>query len=183
MVERSFSKSARGLTAALLLVLGAFFALVLLHASTGASMIDDTLEHSRELESDFREAARFVEGFRAQRGRLPNKDELEKWSEHRFRLTPFIVDTRGGYTWREALAAFGSPPRGGFILAIWRGEWMEYYASWSGMTTMPSDESAYYFFGSRAADRTISGLCLLICFAAALGLWKGRGRGADQLRV
>jgi hypothetical protein len=48
----------RLLGAALLLFLAAYFALVLA-ASIGENMVDDVIENSRKLESDFQETSRF----------------------------------------------------------------------------------------------------------------------------
>jgi hypothetical protein len=180
-VEGSFrTRIGRRSGAALLLFLAAYFGLILA-ASTGASIVGQRIENNRKLESDFQKTSQFVKSFLAHRGRLPNDDEIEDWSKrHLSWARPFLVVRNGPFS-AEALAAFGPPPRNGFIIAIWRGEWMEYYASWSGMTTMPFDQSAYYQFGSQAADRLISGLGLLVCFAGGFGLWKSRSRGADHL--
>lgn len=174
MAKRSVETVARRGGAVLLLLLPAvFFASILCLAVAGKGMLDHTIEHSRQIEAGFLEAARLVDAFRAERGRLPSRDETEQ------RLSfggPFIVEAREGF-FQEAVAALGQPPEGGYVLGLWRGEWMEYYASWSGATTMPFEESAYYETGSRAGDCLAGVLGLLICLAGSVRLGRGSRRG------
>lgn len=151
----------------LLLLPAAFFASILLLAVAGKGMLDHTIEHSRQIEAEFKEAARFVDAFRAERGRLPNRDETE---QHLSLGGPILFEAGEGF-FQDAVAALGQPPKGGYVLGLWRGEWMEYYASWSAATTMPFDESAYYQTGSRAGDCLVEVPGMIVCLAGAARLW------------
>ncbi|WP_422058085.1 hypothetical protein [Sphingomonas sp.] len=135
-------------------------------------MVTHTIEHSRQLEAEFKQAARVVDRFRAQRGRLPDQDET---AQHLSIDGPYIIEP-GDRHFEEATSELGQPPEGGYVLGLWRGEWMEYYASWSGATTMPFGESAYYLTGSRAGDCLLGAFGMTICLAGALRICRGRRR-------
>jgi hypothetical protein len=57
----------------------------------------------------------------------------------------------------------GKRPSQGFLLGFWRGEWFEYYASWSGETTLLPTRSDYFdaFWHAIAAHLLIAILLLL----------------------
>jgi hypothetical protein len=158
---------------AILLLLPALLLLMMfLLAAASKDTLAHTIEHSHELEAKFKEAALFVDVFREERGRLPNSDETER---HLGRGGPYVVAAGDGF-FQDAVAELGQPPEAGYFLGLWRGEWMEYYASWSGKTTMPSDESAYYLFGSRIADSLIGVFGALFCLAGSVALWRSASR-------
>jgi hypothetical protein len=43
-----------------------------------------------------------------------------------------------------------TPKSDSYVLALWRGEWNEYYASWESKSTVPSPLKMYLHFGSMA---------------------------------
>jgi hypothetical protein len=55
----------------------------------------------------------------------------------------------GSHEWTEK---FGSCPKNSYLLAYWRGEWMEYYASWKDQTSLEFNPATYYFSGSKHTD-------------------------------
>ncbi|MES2444933.1 MAG: hypothetical protein V4574_19080 [Pseudomonadota bacterium] len=73
---------------------------------------------------------------------------------------------------RGTRAALGPPPANGYILRLWRGEWAEYYASWSGRSTLLFDRNAYAFWGNLYLDMVIA--CAFTLLTAGLGvmLWR-----------
>jgi hypothetical protein len=95
MADRSFeAKVIRRGGAALLLLPAFFFAAILLLGLGRKSMLDHTIEHSRQLDTEFKDAAQVVDAFRAQRGRLPSGDEMER---HMGDSGPYIVEAGNGF--------------------------------------------------------------------------------------
>lgn len=162
-------------TAFALLVTGLFFSLWLMVAANGGGLIDHSIENSRQFLSDFQATTRFVGAFRAARGRMPSNDELNAWSHANVRSgEPLILSPDDGQFGEEAVAALGRPPGGGYLLGVWRGEWMEYYASWSGQSTLSFNQDGYYLLGSQLMDMLLSGLLAFISIAGAILIWTGK---------
>ena len=82
---------------------------------------------------------------------------------------------------------FGVPPNGAYLLSYWRGEWFEYYASWSQESTLVLDPTEYYIGRNRFLEAGLHiamGAVLLV--GASLLFYSVRDRGmpavAQKLR-
>lgn len=71
----------------------------------------------------------------------------------------------------EAVELFGKPPKDSFLLMKWRGEWMEYYASWVNRTSLQFDESKYFFLGNKYAQALLFTLFAFLIFAGGYWFW------------
>ena len=122
---------ARGCTSVVLGLFAALLGLVfLIDVVAGESSINHTIKNNETIESDFQLAATFVEKFRHEHARFPTSAEFE--AQFRGGQYPVYVEMAGFSP--GATELFGAPPRDAFVLTIWRGEWMEYYASWTKMS-------------------------------------------------
>jgi hypothetical protein len=165
----------RYLAAIALSVMSLFSSLLLLLAADPVGLIDHSIENSRKVHADFQAATRFVDAFRAGHGRLPDGEEFGTWSRGNVRSgPPLIVTPDEGAFGEEAVALLGRPPRDGYLLRLWRGEWMEYYASWSGQSTLSFNRSDYYLFGSQFLDVPVFALLACIFIVCAYRVWTGR---------
>jgi hypothetical protein len=126
------------------------------------SIIDHTIQNSRQIEKAFFEASAYVDGFAQSHGRLPTDTEFSEWaalqpeSAHSARYFHFIASPTKFPT--EIIDKFGKPTDGGYIFEYWGGEWFEYYASWVRKNTLNLDLSSFYLLGSPIAD----GIAMLI---------------------
>jgi hypothetical protein len=112
------------------------------------SIVPRTISFSREIESNFIETNKYVEAYRQRTGHLPNLEGRPV----------FIVDMKaeqGTAALQEATSRLGSPPSGSYMLEMWRGEWPEYYAPWSGRSTLSFDASDYSYSGNLWLDTMI----------------------------
>lgn len=95
--------------------------------------------------AEFQRAARRIEQYRDTTGRLPDRATVERWvggADHQ----PGIAIDEIGQQDEHDQRFFGSlvpEPRDGVLLSFWRGEWFEYYAAWSGQTTLLKDEATF----------------------------------------
>jgi hypothetical protein len=121
---------------------------------SSARNIDETIAHSRQIDVAFREAVNFVRTWRRSEGRLPNSDEFAAWAsklpeepnsakDMQYSLNDFP---------QEVIAKFGRPSGEAYLLTYWRGEWDEYYASWTDTSSLIFDTSKYFMLGSRWLD-------------------------------
>lgn len=154
-----------------LLVAFSFFCAGIIFLASDDRSVQHTIERNHQLASEFNETARFVEAFRKQHARLPDGDELNTGRTYHF----IILEVSPGQFLEEDLAALGRPHRPGYVLGIWRGEWWEYYASWSGETTLTFDASAYYLSGGRVEDVLIGVFGMFFCLMGSIGIWR-RGK-------
>ena len=158
-----------------LLLSGFVSALWLMFAAGSGALVDHSIENSRRFLADFQTTTRFVRTFHTTRGRLPSNEELGGWSQANLRSgEPLILIPDDGQYGEDAVAAVGRPPRGGYLLGMWRGEWMEYYAPWSGQSTLSFDRGAYYLLGGQLMDVWVSGLLALMSISGAWVVWKRR---------
>jgi hypothetical protein len=157
-----------------------FFLLVaLLLAIVLMAMAFGDTRHSaandRLIDAQFHRTERFVTAFKRAHGKLPSREELEALPESKKSgYAVHIVDATRDSIAKEAFSTVGHPPPGGYVLSIWRGEWMEYYASWSGKSSVPDDQSSYYVTGSRRLDLFLGGSLMMLCLFIARWLWKGQ---------
>jgi hypothetical protein len=149
----------------LLIFVSCILALASFSVGSGKS-IEHTLQNSREIEASFQKAKRFMDHFQTEKHRLPSVDEFKAWTDtFPFRpYTPNGMHLQHDRFSEEAVQKFGSPPSNAYLLLYWRGEWMEYYASWADRTSLEFDRSKYYLLKSRQADAAalaLASLCVL----------------------
>jgi hypothetical protein len=157
-------------------------ALALLFAwmSSDNSSVQRTIDKSRAIEANFKQAAAFVERHTAREGSMPTPKEFKTWAEG-FPSRPYtingIVLDLPPYT--SALTAkYGQPPKDGYILSYWRGEWEETYVSWTRQSSLVFDQSAYFMFGSSLAQATLGGAIAALMGFVAFKLWPRRPNAA-----
>lgn len=173
----------RHMAASVLLAVGLYFSLLLVYAACSRTPIAESIEHSRRVLSDFQASTRFVDAFRAARRRLPSGEEFDVWSRDNVRSgSPMIVSPDDASFGEEAVAVLGRPPAGRYLLGLWRGEWMEYYAPWSGRSTLSFDEGDYYMSGSQVLDMLLGGLLAFLSMGGAYRIWMGRRTGTASAR-
>jgi len=156
-----------GLGAVLWLLLGLGFSL-----GSGA-IIESTIEDNRAIEASFQKTAAFVEQFRRDHSRLPNDDEFKDWSGRQpfANYSPIYMELLTDKFPEGVVENFGAPPTLGYVVSYWRGEWNEYYASWTEKSSLIFDASEYYVLGSPAIDAaTVIAIFAMLCFAA-VKLW------------
>lgn len=161
-----------GLVAVLWLLIG------LAHSLGSAPLIEETIQHNRLIDASFRRAAEFIEGFRQEHSRLPEQAEFEQWAagQPASVYSPRYIELHAANFPQEAVDLFGVPPDGGYLLSTWRGEWTEYYASWTGKSSLTFDPSAYYVVGGPVYDATAVIVVFLALAFAAVRLWTSHRR-------
>lgn len=110
--------------------------------------VPDTLQHDAEIESAFLMAASWADAFKRDNGRFPSTRELQTWSatqNESFWLKSVELISDPSHFPSEAKKAFGPAPTEGYVLELWRGEWNEYFASWTRTTTIGSSEDTALF--------------------------------------
>ena len=167
---------------ALVLIPAALFGLAnAFSAEFGERLVNHSLQVSQQMDADFQAAARFIDGSRSKTGRLVTDEELEAWARSRSGTSfePFVVDQRSASLFHEGVSAVGVPPQGSYLLGVWRGEWMEYYAPWSGKSTLGRRRGDYYATGSRQLDLWGSLLLAILCAVGAVVLWRTPASAPD----
>ena len=157
---------------ALLISAGLFLLLAALFKGGSEGSVDYSLSKSQEIEKIFQYTASKAIDFKREKGRYPDVNEFESWNEElaEFGLYGEIMDYHIDTYPKEALAKLGPPESNGFVLSVWRGEWFEYYTSWSRRCTLPKDKSDYYMTGSSIKDiLSLTGLAIVL-FGVAYAL-------------
>jgi hypothetical protein len=170
----SLPQWARRLTA-LVLILAVLLCLAnAFSARFGERLVNHSLQNSQRMDADFQAAARFVDDSRSRTGRFVTDEEVEAWARSRSGASyePFIIDHRSPSLFHEGVSAVGAPPQGSYLLGVWRGEWMEYYAPWSGKSTLERRQGDYYATGSRQLDLWGSLLLAILGAVGAVVLWR-----------
>ena len=160
--------------AAVVLTFAAMFCLAnAFSTGFGEGLVDHSFQNSQQIDADFQAAARFVDSARLKTGKLVTGEELEAWARSRpgKSYEPFIVDPSDSF-FQEGVAAVGRPPKGSYLLGSWRGEWMEWYAPWSGESTLAKSKGDYYATGNRDVDLWGSVLLAVLCVVGAVVLWR-----------
>ncbi len=133
-----------------LLALGAF----IFGFSSGG--VEKTIQHAHEIEKSFALASVFVEGFKKTNGHLPTESEFTAWADTQpdraYSAKGMRLLTSQNQFPHEVTERFGSPPQGGYIIEMWRGEWFEYFASWANASTLEFDATKFYFSGNAIVD-------------------------------
>jgi len=132
--------------------------------------IADSIAKSRWIETSFHEAAKFVEEFRKEHSCFPSRAEFDEWCS---------THNKGRLLWIEApprspegIAKLGKPTADGYLLVYWRGEWHEYFASWSKASTLVFDPSRYYQFGGPLQDMAACIAFASVVSVAGAVLWR-----------
>ena len=154
---------------------------VVLHAVVvGSDDYDRNIGHQvqeyRRVHDAFQVIAEKIDTFRQEKGRLPSEAERRrlKLSWHGIEGVPRIEYIGSNFP-REAVKALGSPQQERpYLLAHWNGDYLNYYASWSGETTLPLEKSAWYVTGSRAGDLAASLATVALFLVLAWRVWPGR---------
>jgi hypothetical protein len=164
-------------TSILLALIALAFGLFLL-VSLDRSSIEGTIANSRRIEAQFIAASAFVERFHAANHRLPSQEEFNAWispDKDVQRGNPLML--WGGPFDAETEAQGGKAPSGGYVIAYWRGEWMEKHFSWTQRSTLQFDPNDYYFFNSQMAQVLLATGIVLFFAAGSIWCWP-RKRGA-----
>lgn len=137
--------------------------------------IDETIQHSREIERSFALASTFVEGFKQSHGRLPSEAEFSAWADTQpdkaHGPKGMLLLTSQDRFPLEALRKFGSPGQAGYVIQYWRGEWFEYFASWANASTLEFDAKKFYLLGSPAIDGFAAFVVSVIAGFLARRVW------------
>ena len=162
---------------ALLLALAALLtALFALMALGSGSTVNETIAHSRAIQDRFLAAHQSVENFRQQNQRFPDQEELAALEAGRFASIRILKPGDFGMAtfYEDAGDRLGAPAQGSYVLSFWRGEWTEYYAAWSGRSTLVFDPAAYYATGSRFLDFLAGVFIACLLGIATWRLWPRR---------
>lgn len=119
------------------------------------SDVEHTLGSQREHARRFVAVASKVDAFYQANGRLPSPDEFKHMDE-----TMTINSSATPYP----IERWPMPP-GSYYLALWTGEWEEFYSSWNGQTTLKFDENEYYIFRSKHLTWLAAAISLLLTIA------------------
>jgi hypothetical protein len=163
------------ITVAIFLALAAMMAFLLAMPGDEA-MLERTIAHSREIEESFRKIASSVDEYIRTTGRLPTEQQFSAWAESLPQEEPIarniwitLPPFSAGF-----ISEYGAPPKNGYVLGYWRGEWEETYISWTKKFSMTFERSDYYMFGSPRAQMVyyiLIGLALALASSAA---WPAR---------
>lgn len=149
---------------------------------TSSAPINETIAHSRKINRTFTNGVKFVEEWKKAEGRLPSASEFVKWRSQQpnetYGAQHLEFSTRDFPP--EAIARFGSPTEGGYLLTFWRGEWNEYYASWANRSSLLFDPAAYFFLGSRWRDLIAFGTAAVFLVLAAIVMWPRRTSASSR---
>jgi hypothetical protein len=135
-----------------------------------------TIENARKIELAFHRAIPFVEAHRRASGAFPSDDELARLSEQEGTFYHVEVVAPKYDSWdeccREAVKNVGMPPKGGYILQVWRGEWFEYYAPWPGKSTLTFNANDFALSGNVYVDLLLETSVALALSFITLRLWR-----------
>lgn len=168
---------------ALLCGLGTVFAVLLLFAAVSIPLtIGSTIQHSRQILQSFEAAEKIIAAYQARTGKL-DVPQLNALVEKDGYTVQVIDPELNNYDTccQEAVAALGKPPRGSYLLEVWRGEWSEYYAPWSGRSTLTFDPDDYSTTGSLYLDVALAALIAVFLAYATIRLWKA-GRSSSETK-
>lgn len=158
------------------------FLAVLNNPSSMEFSVNETIANSRKIEQRLIKASNFVEGFKHENKRLPTETEFVDWEKSHAtngysQGEMFIETNLANITSRldnpndVQSKDFGAPPDGSYIIELWRGEWLEYYISWHGETTLELNPKTYYSFGSALRDFIFLIFLFLIFTATSIWFW------------
>ena len=162
-------------TGALILATLSFLIALAAVVVSSSSGVEETIQHSREIEKSFALASGFIESFKKNHDRLPNEAEFTSWAdtqpEKPYSAKGMRLLTSQDQFPNEVLEKFGSPSQGGYIIEMWRGEWFEYFSSWANASTLEFDAKKFHFSGNAIVDGLIILLVSIVVGFAARLLW------------
>lgn len=132
---------------ATLFLFGSIFAYSSNGSKLSATSIKKTINKNIVIEKLLSTSASYINDFYSENRRYPTTSEYEVWATTQpkniydpknIRLT--IDETQ--YP-PEILDRFGVPGENSYVLALWRGEWFEYYVSWKNKTTLTFNSKDY----------------------------------------
>jgi hypothetical protein len=170
------------------LLLALFCALSIFLLPSKLETVLTTIKHSKEVNAQFLELKNFAIEFRERTGQLPNTDQVSEWYYAKYLPSEKYVANHSG------LVGFSvDPPNCGehlqvpsrstdgksFCLSHWRGEWFEYFASWSNQSSMSFSPSAYFVTGTEFGEGIVFGAILL---GSLFCVWRGFSPLLSKLR-
>lgn len=165
-------RSVLGFTSVILGVLAVGTATLLALEMTMSFQLQQTIDNSRHLLSSFQAAARAVDTYRVRTGGLPER--LTHLGDGGGYDISVIDPAKVGFPacCGAGVSALGTPPKGSYVLEAWRGGWWEYFAPWSGVSTLTLKPDDFAFSGKLALDFAIL-LFVTACLACSSVLvWK-----------
>jgi hypothetical protein len=148
-------------------------AVLCLYAFTMPLMLGDTIAHSREILTAFKAADRKITAYRSLTGRLPSPNQIVADLDSVYHITiidPATISSENCCP--DAIRSLGVSPRGSYLLEVWRGEWSEYYAPWSGRSTLTFDPDDYAVTGNLIGDIVLSIVLFLALSFGTLRVWR-----------
>ena len=148
-------------------------ALLCLYAVVMPLTIGETIAHSNDIQNAFIAANRSISAYRARTGRFPDHDQISTASGNNYQVN--VIDpaiNSFDQCCRDATRQLGTPPRGSYLLEVWRGEWSEYYAPWSGRSTLTFDRNDYAVTGSLVGDVVLSVALLIGLAFGTVRVWR-----------
>ena len=129
---------------ATLLFFGSLYEYSSIGSESRIESIQKTINKNKGIDKILRATASYVDDFYKLNQRYPTDSEREVWVSEQpktiYRLRLFSNER--DYP-SEVLARFGEPSDNSYILALWRGDWHEYYVSWKNETTLSFDAKDY----------------------------------------
>ncbi|MEP6342174.1 MAG: hypothetical protein ABJ275_02580 [Maricaulaceae bacterium] len=148
-----------------------------------AENIEYQIEKNYKLDETLRLGANFVNEFEFKNGVLPTDKEYIEWASTQKQLEPyslrntFLVKNKGDIIFRLSdtslqKKSFGTPPDGTYLIGIWRGEWHEFYVSWTQSTTLIFTPRDYFMLGSATMDFLLLLFISIVFGFVSIVLWK-----------
>ena len=167
----------RRFTAIIIFAVGLIFMIM---SFASSRLVTQTIANGRILESQFHAAASKAETFTQQTGKPPSQDELDLLLAPGDKMSVLIFGSDFGHcNATEGQRAALSQAK--YILAIWRGEWMECYAPSTRVSTIALTPEAFTLTGSVTGDKVAALLMLMCTFFVAFALWRPKKRSVTPI--
>jgi hypothetical protein len=177
-------RAARIVTSCLFVISALLLLTIFVLGLRSQGSIEETIKTSREIEASFRKASDFVEGTIKATGVLPSKVEFDKWSVKdesmprgvkglSIDIPPFSSEFNKKH---------GFPPKNGYVISFWRGEWEENFISWTGKSTLTFEKSNYYMFGSEFMQGAFFVVLSCLLVVGSFKIWPKRNDLKASLR-
>ena len=115
---------------------------------TNHNLIEHTIENSKDMQITFDVAIEFINTSKHETGSYPTHDEFSDWAKSlpKMHYSPqsFMRYYLDNFP-EDIIDEFGNPKRDSYALAVWRGDWYEYYASWKNKNTLLFEIDDYLF--------------------------------------
>lgn len=148
-----------------------------------ADMVNDTVKKSHQIESVLLEGVSYVEEFREKNMRLPTNEEYKAWASTQETIgsysigDTFIITHQGDINYKLndpviQKKGLGAAPTNSYLIGMWRGEWSEYYVSWTQSSTLFLNSADYYIVGSPIKDFLLLLVLFIISASISVLFWK-----------